>query len=120
MTRLGAFLRRYRLDEVPQVINVLRGELAIVGPRPEWVSTAERYREVIPFYDQRTLVRPGITGWAQVNLGATSDEAGAMQKLSYDFYYLKHMSPMLDMEILARSIRTILRGDVTPRSRRRS
>lgn len=118
ITRLGKMLRRYRLDEVPQLINVIRGELAIVGPRPEWVSTAERYRQVIPFYDQRSLIRPGITGWAQVNLGATSDERGAMAKLSYDFYYLKHMSPMLDLEVLARSIRTVFRGDARRRQQR--
>lgn len=117
ITSLGRRLRRYRLDEVPQLINVLRGELAIVGPRPEWVSTADQYRQAIPFYDQRSLIRPGITGWAQVNLGATSDERGAMAKLSYDFYYLKHMSPMLDLEVLARSIRTVFRGDARRRRR---
>lgn len=107
ITRLGAFLRSVRLDELPQFFNVLRGELSLIGPRPEQVSFVEKYREAIPFYDQRHLVRPGITGWAQVRHGYAASEEETIEKLSYDFYYLKHMSPLLDLEVLARSVWTV-------------
>ena len=116
ITRLGRFLRSVRLDELPQMLNVLRGELSIVGPRPEQVSFVEKYREAIPFYDQRHLVRPGITGWAQVRHGYAASEEETIEKLSYDFYYLKHMSPLLDLEVLGRSVWTVLSASgTTPR-----
>lgn len=107
ITALGGFLRSVRLDELPQFFNVLRGELSLIGPRPEQVSFVEKYREAIPFYDQRHLVRPGITGWAQVRHGYAASEEETIEKLSYDFYYLKHMSPLLDLEVLARSVWTV-------------
>lgn len=107
ITPLGGFLRSVRLDELPQFFNVLRGELALIGPRPEQVSFVEKYLEAIPFYDQRHLVRPGITGWAQVRHGYAASEEETIEKLSYDFYYLKHMSPLLDLEVLARSVWTV-------------
>lgn len=107
ITPLGGFLRSVRLDELPQFFNVLRGELSLIGPRPEQVSFVEKYREAIPFYDQRHLVRPGITGWAQVRHGYAASEEETIEKLSYDFYYLKHMSPLLDLEVLARSVWTV-------------
>ncbi len=111
ITPLGRKLRKVRLDELPQLWNVLRGDLSIVGPRPEQVSFVSEYTESIPFYEQRHLVRPGITGWAQVNAGYAANHQQTIEKLSYDFYYLKRMSPLLDLEIMARSIWTILTGD---------
>ena len=111
--RLGRFLRSVRLDELPQFFNVLRGELSLIGPRPEQVSFVEKYREAIPFYDQRHLVRPGITGWAQVRHGYAASEEETIEKLSYDFYYLKHMSPLLDLEVLARSVWTVVSASGT-------
>jgi lipopolysaccharide/colanic/teichoic acid biosynthesis glycosyltransferase len=107
ITRLGGVLRSIRADELPQLFNILRGELSLIGPRPEQVSFVEKYREAIPFYDQRHLVRPGITGWAQVRHGYAASEEETIEKLSYDFYYLKHMSPLLDLEVLARSVWTV-------------
>ena len=118
ITRLGRFLRSVRLDELPQFFNVLRGELSLIGPRPEQVGFVEKYREAIPFYDQRHLVRPGITGWAQVRHGYAASEEETIEKLSYDFYYLKHMSPLLDLEVLARSVWTVASASgTTPRAR---
>ena len=118
ITRLGRFLRSVRLDELPQFFNVLRGELSLIGPRPEQVAFVEKYREAIPFYDQRHLVRPGITGWAQVRHGYAASEEETIEKLSYDFYYLKHMSPLLDLEVLVRSVWTVVSASgTTPRLR---
>ncbi len=118
ITPLGHFLRSVRLDELPQFFNVLRGELSLIGPRPEQVSFVEKYRDAIPFYDQRHLVRPGITGWAQVRHGYAASEEETIEKLSYDFYYLKHMSPLLDLEVFARSIWTIASASGTkPKAR---
>jgi len=110
LTRVGGFLRRFRVDELPQLFNVLKGELALVGPRPEQVPFTERYAREIPFYEQRHLVRPGVTGWAQVNYGYADDQAEAVDKLTYDLYYVKHMSPWLDLHVLGRSVWTVLSG----------
>lgn len=103
-------LRRFRLDELPQLWNVLKGDLSLVGPRPEQAEFVERFDGTIPFYSQRHLIRPGITGWAQVNHGYADGEAGTIDKLTYDLYYIKHMSPWLDLEILGRSFWTVLSG----------
>ncbi|MFC7489529.1 MULTISPECIES: sugar transferase [unclassified Knoellia] len=113
ITPLGHVLRSVRLDELPQFFNILRGELSLIGPRPEQVTFVEKYREAIPFYDQRHLVRPGITGWAQVRHGYAASEEETIEKLSYDFYYLKHMSPLLDLEVLARSVWTVVSASGT-------
>ncbi|MGH8944788.1 MAG: sugar transferase [Acidimicrobiia bacterium] len=110
LIRGGAFLRKSRLDEIPQLWNVLRGDMSLVGPRAEQVSFVRIFREEIPFYEHRHLVRPGITGWAQVNYGYADDEAETIEKLTYDFYYIKHMSPALDLRILWQSIWTVLTG----------
>lgn len=106
----GAFLRRSRLDEIPQLVNVIRGDMSLVGPRAEQVSFARSFRDQIPFYDHRHLVRPGITGWAQVSYGYADDEAETIEKLTYDLYYIKHMSPAIDLRILWQSIWTVLTG----------
>ena len=110
LTPVGRLLRRFRADEIPQLWNVLRGDVALVGPRPEQVPFVERFTEEIPFYSQRHLVRPGVTGWAQVNYGYADDQAETIEKLSYDLYYVKHMSPWLDARVLGRSVWTILSG----------
>jgi lipopolysaccharide/colanic/teichoic acid biosynthesis glycosyltransferase len=110
LTRVGRLLRRTRFDELPQLWNVITGDLSLVGPRPEQGPFVERFSESIPFYTHRHLVRPGITGWAQVNFGYADSEADTVEKLSYDLYYVKHLSPWLDLEILGRSVWTVLSG----------
>jgi sugar transferase (PEP-CTERM system associated) len=110
ITRVGYFLRKTRLDEVPQIINVLKGEMSFIGPRPERPHFVAQLQERIPYYAQRHAIKPGITGWAQVRYryGATIDDAE--EKLQYDLYYVKNMSPFLDMLILLSSIQVVLFG----------
>ncbi len=110
ITPVGKVLRRSHMDELPQLWNVLKGDLALVGPRPEQVAFAREFSVTIPFYSHRHLVRPGVTGWAQVNYGYADDEADTVEKLTYDLYYVKHMSPWLDLHILGRSIWAVLSG----------
>ncbi|MBU1226277.1 MAG: sugar transferase [Actinobacteria bacterium] len=110
LTRVGRLLRRLRVDELPQLWNVLRGDLSLVGPRPEQGPFVDRFSETIPFYTHRHLVRPGLTGWAQVNFGYADGHADTIEKLSYDLYYVKHVGVWLDLEVLGRSIWTILSG----------
>ena len=110
LTRVGRGLRRFRVDELPQLWNVLKGDLSLVGPRPEQLPFVERFGQTIPFYTHRHLIRPGVTGWAQVNFGYADNEIDTVEKLSYDLYYLKHVSPWLDLSILGRSVWTILSG----------
>jgi exopolysaccharide biosynthesis polyprenyl glycosylphosphotransferase len=110
VTRLGRFLRSTRLDEVPQLINVLRGELALVGPRAEQVAFAQQFQQQIPFYRYRHLVRPGITGWAQVNSGYADSLDDTIEKLTYDLYYVRHMTPWLDVAVLWKSVITVVSG----------
>jgi lipopolysaccharide/colanic/teichoic acid biosynthesis glycosyltransferase len=107
VTPLGRVLRRYRLDELPQLWNVLRGELALVGPRPEQVPIVERLEQQIPFYAARHTVRPGITGWAQVNLGYAGSLEGTRAKLQRDLYYVKHRSLRLDLLILWLTLKAV-------------
>ncbi|MGO9453016.1 MAG: exopolysaccharide biosynthesis polyprenyl glycosylphosphotransferase [Candidatus Binataceae bacterium] len=108
ITFTGRMLRPLHLDELPQAINVLRGEMSVVGPRPEQPSHAGLLREEIELYDLRLSVRPGWTGWAQVNYGYGAGLEGARRKLSYDLYYIRHRSFGLDLLILARTVRAIL------------
>ncbi len=110
LTSVGRVLRRFRVDEVPQLYNVLKGDVSLVGPRPERPVFTEQYEGSIPFYSYRHLVRPGVTGWAQVNFGYADSEAETVDKLTYDLYYVKHMSPWLDVSILGRSLWTVLSG----------
>jgi lipopolysaccharide/colanic/teichoic acid biosynthesis glycosyltransferase len=108
ITRVGNFLRTTRLDEVPQFWNVLRGEMSIVGPRAEraqWVAT---FQQDIPFYRARLLVKPGITGWAQINYGYASTVEDTAVKLEYDLYYIKHRSIVMDLVIILRTIGTVI------------
>ena len=111
LIRGGAFLRRSRLDEIPQLWNVLKGDMSLVGPRAEQVPFARQFAEQIPFYNHRHLVRPGVTGWAQVSYGYADDKADTIEKLTYDLYYVKNMSPVMDLKVLWESIWTVLTGD---------
>ena len=110
ITRLGRWLRRYRLDELPQLWNVLKGDLSLVGPRAEQPEIVDRLGQMMEFYSVRHRVRPGVTGWAQVNYGYGGSVEGAREKLQYDFFYMKRQSLHLDLLILASTIRTILAG----------
>ena len=110
ITRLGAFLRRARLDELPQLWNILEGEMSFIGPRPEAHVLSGWYTKEIPFYRYRHVVRPGISGWAQVNQGHVAEVGEVHLKLQYDFFYIKYFSPWLDLLILFRTVKTMLTG----------
>jgi exopolysaccharide biosynthesis polyprenyl glycosylphosphotransferase len=110
VTRVGRILRRTRWDELPQFWNVLRGEMSVVGPRPERPEHLTLLESEVPFWNRRLLVKPGITGWAQIHLGYTDDVSGAASKLSYDLYYLKHRSLGFDVLILIATLRLLLTG----------
>ncbi|MDR6851846.1 lipopolysaccharide/colanic/teichoic acid biosynthesis glycosyltransferase [Sphingomonas sp. BE123] len=110
ITRLGRFLRRTRLDELPQAFNVLRGEMSWIGPRPEAIPLSEWYEAEIPHYRYRHIVRPGISGWAQVNQGHVADLNAVHLKLHYDFFYIKNFSAWLDLLILFRTVATVTSG----------
>lgn len=111
ITRVGRWLRRWRLDELPQLLNVLRGEMSLVGPRPERPSFVQALRQEIPYYDVRHTVRPGVTGWAQTRFRYAGSTADAHRKLQYDLYYVKNLSVALDCRILIRTVRVVLQGD---------
>jgi lipopolysaccharide/colanic/teichoic acid biosynthesis glycosyltransferase len=108
ITPFGRMLRRTHLDELPQAINLLKGDLSLVGPRPEQVHYVEELSEKIPFYGLRHLVRPGITGWAQVKYDYGASELDAMEKLQYEFYYLRHQGLGLDARIVGRTLRSVV------------
>ena len=110
VTKLGRLMRKTRLDEVPQLWNVLRGDMSFVGPRPERPHFVQQLREVIPYYDERHSVRPGITGWAQVKFPYGSTLEDAEEKLEYDLYYVKHMSLLLDAAIVLETAKVMLLG----------
>ena len=110
ITRVGAFLRRSRLDELPQLFNILRGEMSFIGPRPEAEVLSSWYTVDIPFYRYRHVVRPGITGWAQVNQGHVAEVDEIIEKLHYDFFYIKYFSLWLDLLIVFRTVKTMLTG----------
>jgi lipopolysaccharide/colanic/teichoic acid biosynthesis glycosyltransferase len=110
VTRLGRILRRLRIDELPQLINILRGDMSWIGPRPEAEILSKWYESELPFYRYRHIVRPGITGWAQVNQGHVAEVSDVLWKLQYDFYYIKNFSPWLDLLIVFRTCRTLMTG----------
>jgi lipopolysaccharide/colanic/teichoic acid biosynthesis glycosyltransferase len=107
VTPLGRFLRRTHIDELPQMVNIVRGDLSVVGPRPEQPHYVEELSEKLPFYSLRHLVRPGLTGWAQVKYGYAGDERDALEKLQYEFWYLSRQSLLLDTRIVGRTIRSV-------------
>lgn len=110
ITKIGRFLRRSRIDELPQIFNIIGGDMSWIGPRPEAVALSTWYEKEIPFYFYRHIVRPGITGWAQVNQGHVSDIDAVSTKLGYDFFYIKNFSAWLDILITMRTISTMLSG----------
>ncbi|HEU5322101.1 MAG TPA: sugar transferase [Methylomirabilota bacterium] len=110
VTRLGAVLRKYRLDELPQFINILRGDMSLVGPRPEMAGNIATFSAVIPFYNLRHEVRPGLTGWAQVKAGYSMSTEEVTRKLCYDLYYIKHLSLAFDLQILLDTVKFVLSG----------
>tara|TARA_Y100000768_G_scaffold383984_1_gene367120 strand:- start:2075 stop:3472 length:1398 start_codon:yes stop_codon:yes gene_type:complete len=110
ITRLGKILRRLHLDETPQLINILKGDMSIVGPRPERPFFVKKLKETYPFYSRRLKIRPGVTGWAQINQPFDTNIKDVHQKLKYDFYYIENLSLRLDTHILFRTIWVILRG----------
>lgn len=110
VTRVGRLIRKARIDEIPQVFNVLSGEMSFIGPRPERPFFVKQLQREVPYYDLRHRVKPGITGWAQVNYPYGASIADAEQKLAYDLYYVKNQSVLLDLSILVRTVRVILSG----------
>lgn len=110
VTAVGRLLRKLRLDELPQLWNALKGDISLIGPRPEWSKCAERYEQSIPFYHFRHLVKPGITGWAQVNYPYGESDEDAVEKLKYDLYYIRHYSLKLDAMIVLKTLYTMLFG----------
>jgi lipopolysaccharide/colanic/teichoic acid biosynthesis glycosyltransferase len=110
ITRVGHFIRLIRVDELPQLLNVLKGDMSLIGPRPEMREMIDRFCKQIPFYAYRHVVRPGITGWAQVMQGATNNIDGARLKIQYDLYYIKHFSLWLDALIVLKTIKVVLTG----------
>ncbi|MBD3896218.1 sugar transferase [Halomonas sp. ML-15] len=110
ITRVGHVIRKYRIDELPQIFNILKSEMSFIGPRPESVSLSEWYEEDVPFFSYRHVVRPGITGWAQVEQGYAAEVQGMTRKLQYDFYYIKHISLWLDVLISLKTVRILFTG----------
>lgn len=109
VTRAGKFMRKTRLDELPQLWNILKGDMSMIGPRPERPEHVERLQEKIPFYRTRHIIRPGVTGWAQVKYGYGATDDDALVKLQYDLYYIRHQSLLLDFGILIRTVGKVLR-----------
>lgn len=110
ITRVGHVIRKLRIDELPQLLNVLKGDMAIIGPRPEQPEFVEQFDQTLPFYAYRHVIKPGITGWAQVRYGYAADENDTQAKIEHDFYYIKHASIYLDIYILLLTARTVLTG----------
>lgn len=110
VNKIGKIIRKYRLDELPQFWNILIGDMSLIGPRPEQVVYVNTYRKQIPNYELRHRVRPGLTGWAQVMQGYTSDTDGTREKLQYDLYYLKNFGFKMDVVIVWKTILVILTG----------
>lgn len=110
VTRCGKLLRKWRIDELPQIINIVKGDMSWIGPRPEAIELAKYYSDNVPFYDYRHAVRPGISGWAAVHQGNVGDVDAASEKLEYDFYYIKYFSIWLDLLIAFKTVQTVLSG----------
>jgi lipopolysaccharide/colanic/teichoic acid biosynthesis glycosyltransferase len=111
VTKLGKFIRATRIDELPQFLNVLMGQMSIVGPRPERPEFVERFKQEVPLYERRLNVKPGITGWAQVHLSYHATADAPLEKLEKDFYYIENISLPLDLKILYMTLFVVLRGE---------
>ena len=111
VTRVGRVIRRYRIDELPQLFNVLVGDMSFVGPRPERRHFVEELAREIPYYPYRLFVKPGITGWAQIKYRYGASRNETTEKLQYDLYYIKHISFFLDLSIIFDTIRVVLNGE---------
>ena len=110
VTRVGKYLRKFRLDEIPQLWNVLKGEMSFVGPRPERECFVNELGKIIPYYSERLTVKPGITGWAQVSYGYGASIEDAIEKLNYDLFYIKNMTLLMDLMINIRTVQVVLCG----------
>ncbi|HUP56840.1 MAG TPA: sugar transferase, partial [Bdellovibrionota bacterium] len=110
VTTLGRIIRGLRIDELPQLWNVMRGEMSFVGPRPERPEFYQSFKEEIPLFSMRTTIRPGVTGWAQVCAGYAASVEESKTKLEYDLYYIKHVSPRIDLVVMIKTIRVALMG----------
>ncbi len=110
ITRVGRFLRKLRIDELPQLLNVIKGDMSLVGPRPERPEFVEELQKTIPFYFIRHVIKPGLTGWAQVNYKYGASKEDALEKLQYDLFYIKNMGFMLDIRVILKTIRVVLFG----------
>ena len=108
ITRFGRLMRRTRIDELPQIFNILRGDMSFIGPRAEWDELSEKYGRTIPYYNLRHAIKPGATGWAQVNFPYGASVEDAVEKLKYDLYYLKHYSWFLELIILLRTVKIVV------------
>jgi lipopolysaccharide/colanic/teichoic acid biosynthesis glycosyltransferase len=108
ITKFGKFLRKTRLDEIPQFYNVLIGDMSLIGPRPERPEFVESLSKKIPFYEVRQVIKPGLTGWAQVNAKYANSDEDMIEKLQYDLYYIKHRSVFLDLRIFLKTISTVI------------
>ena len=110
VTRVGRYIRKTRLDELPQLLNVIKGEMSLIGPRPEQKEFVEQFEKDIPFYQYRHILKPGISGWAQVKYGYAAGADETKIKIEHDFYYIKHFSFWLDFLIFLLTIRTMITG----------
>ena len=108
VTTVGKILRKFRLDEIPQMWNVLKGDMSFIGPRPERPEFIEELQKIVPYYSQRHTVKPGITGWAQVSYGYGASVEDALEKLKYDLFYIKNMSAFMDYMIILKTIKIVL------------
>jgi len=110
VTRVGRIIRKLRMDELPQLWNVIKGDMSLVGPRPERPYFVEKLKQKVPYYNQRFAVKPGVTGWAQVMYPYGATEKDALEKLKYDLYYIKNMSLIMDLMVIFHTVKIVLLG----------
>jgi len=110
ITKVGRFMRKTRLDELPQLWNIFNGQMSFIGPRPERIEFVQECEKATPYYQIRHIVKPGLTGWAQVNFRYGASVKDSIEKLQYELYYIKHRSFILDLSILLRTIKIVLKG----------
>jgi lipopolysaccharide/colanic/teichoic acid biosynthesis glycosyltransferase len=111
ITKVGRIIRKLRFDEIPQLLNVLKGEMSFVGPRPEREYFVEQLKTIVPYYNERLTVKPGISGWAQVCYGYGASVEDAIEKLNYDLFYIKNFSVYLDLMIVLKTVKIVLFGN---------